>query len=118
MCFADDQGCSAVGVLRVSFFFFFSSRRRHTRFDCDWSSDVCSSDLCMPGSPHCQVDSEILYIRSRARSFSFGCASLTFFVHQSLSSITARMKSSVTRTEWFAFWKKIEVYASPSIAAL
>src|SRR5438270_13942090 len=28
-----------------SCFFFFSSRRRHTRFDCDWSSDVCSSDL-------------------------------------------------------------------------
>src|SRR3990167_1450957 len=27
------------------FLFFFSSRRRHTRFDCDWSSDVCSSDL-------------------------------------------------------------------------
>src|SRR5207237_5896398 len=27
------------------FFFFFSSRRRHTRFKCDWSSDVCSSDL-------------------------------------------------------------------------
>src|SRR5256886_4255064 len=25
--------------------FFLSSRRRHTRFDCDWSSDVCSSDL-------------------------------------------------------------------------
>src|SRR2546430_6143547 len=23
---------------------FFSSKRRHTRFDCDWSSDVCSSD--------------------------------------------------------------------------
>src|SRR2546430_5221935 len=30
---------------RMFFFFFFSSRRRHTRFDCDWSSDVCSSDL-------------------------------------------------------------------------
>src|SRR5256886_3122563 len=29
----------------VFVFFFFSSRRRHTRFDCDWSSDVCSSDL-------------------------------------------------------------------------
>src|SRR2546430_4331272 len=26
-------------------FFFFSSRGRHTRLDCDWSSDVCSSDL-------------------------------------------------------------------------
>src|SRR5205085_9196045 len=23
------------------------SRRRHTRFDCDWSSDVCSSDLLL-----------------------------------------------------------------------
>src|SRR5688572_31423532 len=31
--------------LFLFFFFFFSSRRRHTRFDCDWSSDVCSSDL-------------------------------------------------------------------------
>src|SRR5205085_5156211 len=29
------------------FLFFFSSRRRHTRFDCDWSSDVCSSDLIL-----------------------------------------------------------------------
>src|SRR6266480_2896918 len=29
----------------VIFFFFFSSRRRHTRLTCDWSSDVCSSDL-------------------------------------------------------------------------
>src|SRR5260370_16881486 len=29
--------------------FFFSSRRRHTRFKCDWSSDVCSSDLPGPG---------------------------------------------------------------------
>src|SRR5260370_4634933 len=28
--------------------FFFSSRRRHTRFKCDWSSDVCSSDLFEP----------------------------------------------------------------------
>src|SRR5207237_2895727 len=28
--------------------FFFSSRRRHTRFKCDWSSDVCSSDLAVP----------------------------------------------------------------------
>src|SRR6266480_1883667 len=27
------------------FYFFFSSRRRHTRLTCDWSSDVCSSDL-------------------------------------------------------------------------
>src|SRR5688572_21984192 len=34
--------CALQGWLRA---FFFPSRRRHTRFDCDWSSDVCSSDL-------------------------------------------------------------------------
>src|SRR5690606_40945264 len=32
-------------VSLVFFVFFFSSRRRHTRFSRDWSSDVCSSDL-------------------------------------------------------------------------
>src|SRR5256885_7361335 len=32
-------------MLRCVMFFFFSSRRRHTRLQGDWSSDVCSSDL-------------------------------------------------------------------------
>src|SRR6266853_3662101 len=41
---------SLLYILMFEFFvFFFSSRRRHTRFDCDWSSDVCSSDLHEPG---------------------------------------------------------------------
>src|SRR5438132_4296177 len=31
--------------------FFFSSRRRHTRSLCDWSSDVCSSDLAFASFP-------------------------------------------------------------------
>src|SRR2546430_4052165 len=35
-------------IVHTIFLFFFSSRRRHTRFDCDWSSDVCSSDLAAP----------------------------------------------------------------------
>src|SRR5206468_8741345 len=34
----------------VAVLFFFSSRRRHTRSDRDWSSDVCSSDLFKPGN--------------------------------------------------------------------
>src|SRR5256886_3613716 len=38
-------------VSLILFFFFFSSRRRHTRFDCDWSSDVCSSDLLVARGP-------------------------------------------------------------------
>src|SRR5438034_4061590 len=35
-------------MLSSRVFFFFSSRRRHTRSLCDWSSDVCSSDLVEP----------------------------------------------------------------------
>src|SRR3989338_10595301 len=40
--------------------FFFSSRRRHTRWNCDWSSDVCSSDLDMGG----KVEMKILIERA------------------------------------------------------
>src|SRR5207253_1800064 len=35
-------------VFEISYFIFFSSRRRHTRWPRDWSSDVCSSDLNVP----------------------------------------------------------------------
>src|SRR5215510_15703118 len=37
------------GIALFSEFFFFSSRRRHTRWPRDWSSDVCSSDLGLAG---------------------------------------------------------------------
>src|SRR5690606_38021981 len=37
-------------------FFFFSSRRRHTRFSRDWSSDVCSSDLAEVGEAEIDGD--------------------------------------------------------------
>src|SRR5207302_3488774 len=37
--------CTATASRLRTSFFFFSSRRRHTRFSRDWSSDVCSSDL-------------------------------------------------------------------------
>src|SRR6266853_1242338 len=40
----------------VGGFFFFSSRRRQTSFDCDWSSDVCSSDLLQRSVRHVAVD--------------------------------------------------------------
>src|ERR1039457_5800799 len=39
-------------VMCVLFVFFFSSRRRHTRLQGDWSSDVCSSDLGQEGRPY------------------------------------------------------------------
>src|SRR6266511_5723485 len=42
----------------LNVFFFFSSRRRHTRFSSDWSSDVCSSDLnsLMSADQHYVID--------------------------------------------------------------
>src|SRR5436309_12361361 len=45
----------------IFIFFFFSSRRRHTRFSRDWSSDVCSSDL----GPHPVRDEEEVVDRRR-----------------------------------------------------
>src|SRR2546430_10563015 len=41
----ESPGAPDIVPVRYDVRFFFSSRRRHTRFDCDWSSDVCSSDL-------------------------------------------------------------------------
>src|SRR5437867_1300627 len=70
---------------------------------------------CIPGSPQCQVESAIFIIRSRARSFSAGWPSVTFFLHPFLSSPPARMTSSDPGNELFAYGKKIEAYASPSM---
>jgi len=44
---------------------------------------------------------------------SIGAPVITERVFHSRSSITERMNSSVTRTEWFAFWKCTESYAPP-----
>src|SRR2546430_9812124 len=71
----------AVGVAIVALIgvFFFASRRRHTRFDCDWSSDVCSSDLHVPACSLAEMTeptsaglSTCLLILSIAL-FQFGC---------------------------------------------
>src|SRR5690242_20778675 len=40
-----DGRVTGVQTCALPILFFFSSRRRHTRLTCDWSSDVCSSDL-------------------------------------------------------------------------
>src|SRR5690606_7903194 len=57
------------------FVFFFSSRRRHTRFSRDWSSDVCSSDgdTCWPS----QVDDQVSPLSSEQEAISSQLASLT-----------------------------------------
>src|SRR5271154_4018285 len=64
---------------------------------------------CMPGSPQRQVASESLNIRSLALWVCIGRPSFTARVEKSVSRITAYIKSSVTRTELLAFWKKMEL---------
>src|SRR5256885_3818557 len=50
-------------------FFFFSSRRRHTRLQGDWSSDVCSSDLRR--DPHCSHKFIVVSLTCRASAQNF-----------------------------------------------
>src|SRR5690606_40760201 len=45
--------------------FFFSSRRRHTRFSRDWSSDVCSSDLLQPRQRRGRAEAQVVAGRER-----------------------------------------------------
>src|SRR5256886_6710381 len=66
------------------FFFFFSSRRRHTRFDCDWSSDVCSSDL-LPAARQLKFDGTTIK-EAIERELSRG--GQVFFLHNRIESIS------------------------------
>src|SRR3712207_7225010 len=51
-------------------FFFFSSRRRHTRYWRDWSSDVCSSDL-PSGGPRDSAPPQLLSAVPRDSTLNF-----------------------------------------------
>src|SRR5256885_6785549 len=71
--------------MRLLVFFFFSSRRRHTRLQGDWSSDVCSSDLNLQRRLFGSFSVRQLAINSRKKSpgilvvrFYFGSATIIF----------------------------------------
>src|SRR5258707_9642656 len=57
--------------------FFFSSRRRHTRYWRDWSSDVCSSDLKIVGT-HCITGPSRIGLTRRALKRNHNASSVTF----------------------------------------
>src|SRR5665811_1340932 len=60
----------------------------------------------IPGSPQRWAASAIRRKIARALWVPIGAPPTTAYVVQSASVSTARMKSSVTRTEWFAFWNE------------
>src|SRR5690606_28459648 len=61
----------------ADFLFFFSSRRRHTRFSRDWSSDVCSSDLTMTRTLTMGKASKTLMAVAVAASAGTGAAGIS-----------------------------------------
>ena len=79
---------------------------------------VCHSlivvSYCMPGSAHSHAACAISRISSRARTVSTVSPVMTALSFQSWSCSNARMNSSVTRTELFAFWYWIEYESRPS----
>src|SRR5579884_2050567 len=81
------------------FFFFFSSRRRHTRWPRDWSSDVCSSDLARgsrPSAPPALLTST--FTRGiAAQNASTLCRSVTSSGRYSASSGPATSRSRSRR---------------------
>src|SRR5690606_41143003 len=67
-------GCVVLFCAMSLLFFFFPSRRRHTRFSRDWSSDVCSSDLCHRRRDR-GADGTLAAVRAAAISASISSAS-------------------------------------------
>src|SRR5256886_4255511 len=75
-------------TLPLLFFFFFSSRRRHTRFDCDWSSDVCSSDLFISDDVLHKNELSILWVATPRRTYYRATSGVTD--HKSLRFLPKR----------------------------
>src|SRR5258707_7893450 len=81
------------GTCLLFFFFFFSSRRRHTRYWRDWSSDVCSSDLCT-ASARAPCRQRRSHRSSRANPRARNTASVTVITRDEIEA-----RQSVTLTD-------------------
>src|SRR5690606_4066181 len=78
--------------------FFFSSRRRHTRFSRDWSSDVCSSDLGFErGKSISDAISTVLDLRARF-PFVFETDIQSFFDSINRKELKARVRGALGRS--------------------
>src|SRR5207253_8067161 len=98
-------GCVRLEISRKSErSFFFSSRRRHTRWPRDWSSDVCSSDLIAPVHLRFKYKLPTWNISSAFRIFS-GFFEYTAPVNPSSVLLAIRSEErrvgKESRTEWW-----------------
>src|SRR5260370_38441053 len=84
-----------ISISSTEDFFFFSSRRRHTRFKCDWSSDVCSSDL-LPWQRELSSRGAGHRVHCEAESF------LTCYKHTFMSGTCQRHALQRTDISWWA----------------
>src|SRR5690606_39757083 len=72
----DDAVCVRLPLLpRLAAPFFFSSRRRHTRFSRDWSSDVCSSDLSLTSAFKSTTDAFAIMLACVLLALGYGARS-------------------------------------------
>src|SRR5256886_9945917 len=79
--------------------FFFSSRRRHTRFDCDWSSDVCSSDLVYDplGAQLAErVGMKSIYLSGYSMAMAQGWPDMGFLTQTEVTRIASMVASAVS----------------------
>src|SRR2546426_8632497 len=77
-------------------FFFFSSRRRHTRLQGDWSSDVCSSDL----------DPQAIFYATEARPYAI--LQLLAVIHIAATAAIAERRSWRLRSVWIGLARSEE----------
>src|SRR5260370_22389522 len=102
--------------LRKVAFFFFSSRRRHTRFKCDWSSDVCSSDLLWKAIDEVSGwKKEPKALRSLWASCRAPCSALGSFSQPLTSSMAFNRRSFTPPRPGAVMWKSFPLPSGPAL---
>src|SRR5260370_18554798 len=103
------EGPQPVAVAQSKCFFFFSSRRRHTRFKYDWSSDVCSSDLIRQEPIHHNLKSPSLKPEpQRRQSWSLSSALRFRFEAWALEIMVDRFLSNAENLPGGPDWRSEE----------